>query len=95
VIGVIYALQYFTQAYVAANIASGQASQAGSNETTLGYPENSTLFYPVLLYLHGFRYFQMGYASAMAIVLLGVAFVITLLIILNSRRWVHYAGAVK
>jgi multiple sugar transport system permease protein len=95
VIGVIYALQYFTQAYVAANVAAGQASQAGSNENTLGYPEQSTLFYPVLIYLHGFRYFSMGYASAMAIVLLGVAFAITLLIIVNSRRWVHYAGAAK
>jgi hypothetical protein len=31
----------------------------------------------------------------MAIVLLGVAFAITLLIILNSRRWVHYGGAVR
>jgi hypothetical protein len=31
----------------------------------------------------------------MAIVLLGVAFTITLVIILNSRRWVHYGGAVR
>jgi multiple sugar transport system permease protein len=95
VIGVIQGLQYFTQAYVAANIAAGQASQAGSNESTIGYPENSTLFYPVLLYQHGFRYFNMGYASAMAIVLLCVAFAITLLIIVNSRRWVHYQGATR
>jgi multiple sugar transport system permease protein len=93
VIGMIQGLQYFTQAYVAANIAAGQASQAGSNEITVGYPENSTLFYPVLLYLHGFRYFNMGYASAIAIVLLGVAFAVTLLIVINSRRWVHYQGA--
>src|SRR3954462_14983201 len=77
VIGMIQGLQYFTQAYVAANVAAGQASQAGSNDNTLGYPEDSTLFYPVLLYQHGFRYFNMGYASAMAIVLLGVAFAIT------------------
>jgi multiple sugar transport system permease protein len=95
VIGVIQGLQYFTQAYVAANIAAGQASQAGSNENTLGYPENSTLFYPVLLYQHGFRFFNMGYASALAMVLLGVAFAITLLIVVNSRRWVHYQGAVR
>jgi multiple sugar transport system permease protein len=95
VIGVIQGLQYFTQAYVAANIAAGQASQAGSNEVTIGYPENSTLFYPVLLYQHGFRYFNMGYASAMAMVLLGVAFTITLLIVVNSRRWVHYQGAMR
>jgi multiple sugar transport system permease protein len=93
VIGAIQGLQYFTQAYVAANIAAGQASQAGSNEITVGYPENSTLFYPVLLYEHGFKFFNMGYASAIAIVLLGVAFAVTLLIVVNSRRWVHYQGA--
>jgi multiple sugar transport system permease protein len=36
VIGVIQGLQYFTQAYVAANIASGQASQAGDTTSNLG-----------------------------------------------------------
>jgi multiple sugar transport system permease protein len=96
VLGVIQALQYFTQAYVAASVAAGQASQAGSQSTLeLGYPEGSTLFYPVLLYYHGFRFFNMGYASAMAILLLAVAFLITLVIIRNSRRWVHYAGAAR
>ena len=39
VIGVIEGLQYFTQAYVASQIAVGQASQAGSVSTAeLGYP---------------------------------------------------------
>jgi multiple sugar transport system permease protein len=93
VLGVIQALQYFTQAYVAASIASGQASQAGEAAIGLGYPEDSTLFYPVLLYQHGFNDFQMGYASAMAMLLLAVAFAVTLVIILNSRRWVHYQAA--
>jgi len=92
VIGVIQGLQYFTQAYVAADIASGQASQAGDQTVNnYGYPEGSTLFYPVLLYEHGFRHFNMGYASALAMLLLGVAFAVTLVIIVNSRRWVHYA----
>jgi multiple sugar transport system permease protein len=96
VIGVIAGLQYFTQAYVAANVAAGQASQAGDQTVNnLGYPESSTLFYPVLLYQHGFKFFNMGYASAMSVLLLVVAFTITVLIIRNSRRWVHYAGAVK
>src|SRR5215475_4800054 len=93
VIGVIQGLQYFTQAYVAANIASGQASQAGDTTSNLGYPEQSTLFYPVLLYQNGFRYFQMGYASAMAMVLLAVSLAVTLLILFNSKRLVHYQGA--
>jgi multiple sugar transport system permease protein len=94
VIGVIYGLQYFTQAYVAANVASGQASQAGDQTVNnYGYPEGSTLFYPVLLYQQGFRYFNMGYASALSVMLLTVAFVVVVLILVNSRRWVHYAGA--
>jgi multiple sugar transport system permease protein len=96
VIGVIAGLQYFTQAYVAANVAAGQASQAGDQTVNnLGYPESSTLFYPVLLYQHGFKFFNMGYASALSVLLLIVAFTITVLIIRNTRRWVHYAGAVK
>jgi multiple sugar transport system permease protein len=96
VIGVIAAMQYFTQAYVAASVAAGQASQAGSTSTLeLGYPEGSTMFYPILLYYNGFRFFQMGYASAMAMLLLAVAFALTLLILGNSRRWVPYGGAVR
>ena len=96
VLGVIQALQYFTQAYVAAAIAAGQASQAGTVSTLeQGYPEGSTLFYPILLYYHGFRFFNMGYASAMAVLLLAVAFAVTLIIVRNSRRWVHYSGAVR
>jgi multiple sugar transport system permease protein len=93
VIGVIQGLQYFTQAYVAANVASGQASQAGDTSgVNLGYPEDSTLFYPVLLYQHGFRYFNMGYASALAVLLLLVSFAVTAVIVVHSRRWVHYQG---
>jgi multiple sugar transport system permease protein len=96
VLGVIYGLQYFTQAFVAASIAGGNASQAGAvSSLELGYPEGSTLFYPILLYYHGFKYFNMGYASALAILLLGVSFAVTLLIIRNSRRWVHYGGAIR
>jgi multiple sugar transport system permease protein len=96
VLGVIQGLQYFTQAYVAAGVAAGEASQAGGTSTLeLGYPQGSTLFYPILLYYHGFQFFQMGYASAMSVLLLVVSFVFTLIIIRNSRRWVHYGGAVR
>jgi multiple sugar transport system permease protein len=91
VIGVIDSLQYFTQAYVASAIASGQAASEGP--TSIGYPENSTLFYPVLLYLQAFSYFNMGYASAMTMLLLGVALVVTLLILRSSKLWVFYQGA--
>jgi multiple sugar transport system permease protein len=92
VLGVIQGLQYFTQAFVAAGVASGQASQAADvTSGTLGYPLDSTLFYPVLLYEHGFSDFQMGYASALAMLLLAASFAVTLVIVLNSRRWVHQA----
>jgi multiple sugar transport system permease protein len=92
VIGTIEALQLFTQAYVSASIAAGSASSAGDPSNDLGYPEDSTLFYPVLLYQQGFRFFNMGYAAAMAVLMLVVSFAICLLIVRNSRRWVHYAG---
>jgi multiple sugar transport system permease protein len=93
VIGVIDSLQYFTQAYVAASIATGQA--ANESASNLGYPEESTLFYPVLLYQQGFRYFNMGYASAMAMLLLFVALGVTLVILRSSRLWVFYQGAAR
>lgn len=96
VLGVIGALQYFTQAHVAASVAAGSAIQGGTTTTIeIGYPEGSTLFYPILIYHQGFRYFNMGYASAMAMLLLAVAFAVTAIIIWNSRRWVHYQGAAR
>jgi multiple sugar transport system permease protein len=95
VIGVIEGLQYFTQAYVAASVAGGSASYSAEQANALGYPEDSTLFYPVLLYQQGFRYFNMGYASAMAMLLLAVSFAVTFLIVRNSRRFVHYQGAAR
>ena len=58
------------QAYVGATIAAGSASSAGDPSNDLGYPEDSTLFYPVLLFQQGFRFFNMGYAAAMAVLLL-------------------------
>jgi multiple sugar transport system permease protein len=95
VIGVIEALQYFTQAYVASGIVGGGAGNAADPANRLGYPEGSTMFYPLLLYQQGFRFFNMGYASAMAIVLLIVAFAVTLVIVRNSRRWVHYQAGIR
>jgi multiple sugar transport system permease protein len=95
VIGVIEGLQYFTQAYVASTVAGGSASYSADPANKLGYPQDSTLFYPVLLYQQGFRYFNMGYASAMAMLLLAVSFAVTFVIVRNSRRFVHYQGAVR
>jgi multiple sugar transport system permease protein len=95
VIGVIEALQYFTQAYVASTFATGSAAYSAEANDSLGYPEDSTLFYPVLLYQQGFRYFNMGYASALAMLLLAASFAVTLVIVRNSRRFVHYAGSLR
>jgi len=96
ILGVIQGMQYFTQAFVAAGVAQGQASQAADvTSANLGYPLDSTLVYPVLLYQHGFADFQMGYASAMAILLLAVSLAVTSVILVNSRRWVHYGGAAR
>ena len=96
VLGVIAGLQYFTQAHVAASVAAGSAIQGGTTTTIeIGYPEGSTLFYPILIYTNGFRYFNMGYAAAMSMLLLVVAFAVTTIIIWNSRRWVHYHGAAR
>ena len=93
VIGVIEALQYFDQAYVASNIAAGSAGQAADSAgRNLGAPQGSTLFYPVLLYQQGFRFFNMGYASAMAMLLFVVALAVTFVLIRNTARWVHHQG---
>ena len=93
VIGVIDALQYFTQAYVAAGVAQG--GQAGESAKALGYPEGATLFYPIYLYEQAFSRFNMGYASAMSILMLLVALALTVVILRNSRRWVHYQAETR
>ena len=94
-VGVIDGLQYFTQAYVASSIAGAGTANAGDSSVTLGYPENSTLMYPLLLYQQGFRYFNMGYAAALSVVLFGVALVVTVLILRSARRFVHYQGMAR
>lgn len=60
-----------------------------------GGPAGSTLFYTLYLYMRGFQDFRMGYASAMAWVLVVVVGLITLLFFRSSRFWVHYSGEAK
>jgi multiple sugar transport system permease protein len=55
-----------------------------------GGPIDSTLFYTLYLYQEAFGYFRMGYASAMAWVLLIVVGLFTGLAFLTSRFWVYY-----
>jgi len=76
VLGLVAALQYFTQAFV----------------MTQGGPDNSSMFYSLYLYYQAFRYLSLGYASAMAWILFVIVVVITLLLFKLSARWVYYAG---
>lgn len=57
-----------------------------------GEPADSTLFYTLYLYIRGFTEFQMGYASAMAWVLVVVVGAVTAVLFRSSRAWVHYGG---
>jgi len=75
-IGLINSFQIFAQAYVM----SGRGV------------DNSTLFYVYYLFEQAFRYFHMGYASAMAWVLFAVILIITVLKFQLAKRWVYYEG---
>ena len=75
VIGVIYSFQVFD----AAMIVGG----------TSGVPAGSTLMYMVHIYRTAFGYFDMGYASAQAMVLFLVIVAVTGAIFGTTRRWVY------
>ena len=55
-----------------------------------GGPVDSTLFYTLVLYQEAFAYFRMGYAAALAWVLLLIIGCFTALSFLTSKYWVHY-----
>lgn len=74
VMQIIGSFQMFTQAFVVTN----------------GGPIHSTLVYALYLYQQAFAYFDMGYASALAWVLLAIIAVSTGLIFQSSKKWVHY-----
>jgi multiple sugar transport system permease protein len=76
VLSIIGSLQTFTQGYV---------MSGGS-----GGPAESTLFYNLNLYIEGFSRFNMGYASAMAWLLLVIIAALTAINFLAQRFWVYY-----
>lgn len=73
----IGSFQVFTQAFV----------------MTGGKPQDLTRFYVLYLYNQGFEYFEMGYASALAWVLLVIVLAITVALLRSSRRFVHQEAA--
>ncbi|WP_184583631.1 carbohydrate ABC transporter permease [Lipingzhangella halophila] len=77
VLQMINAFQTFTQAFI---VSSGS-----------GGPSDSTLFYTLYLYQRGFGAFEMGYASAMAWLLLLIIGGFTVLNFVAARYWVFYA----
>jgi multiple sugar transport system permease protein len=76
VLEVIKSFQSFTQSFVV----------SGGN----GGPVDSTLFYTLYLYIKGFKNYEMGYAAAMAWVLLLIIGALTAVNFLMSRFWVFY-----
>ncbi len=79
VMGIIGSFQVFTQALVIGG--------------TTGKPLESTLMFMVHIYRNAFAYFNMGYASALSIVLFLAILVITLGILRSANAWVYYEGS--
>ena len=74
--GVIGGLQVFSQAFIMTN----------------GGPSYSTYFYGYHLYNKAFSEYQMGYASALAWILLIMTLLLSLIIFRTSNKWVYYEG---
>jgi len=79
VLGIIGALRVFTTAFIA----------------TGGGPAYATYFYALHIYNKAFRYFEMGYASALAWIFFFITLAFTLIQFRTSSRWVFYAGEVR
>src|SRR5215217_3097274 len=77
VIGLIAALQTFTQSYL----------------MTKGGPQNSTLVYGLYIYRSAFQDFKMGYAAALAWVLFGIVLALSLFIFRYLGGLVYYEEA--
>ncbi len=85
VMSVIGVFQTFDSAYVISTARAG----------TLGGPMKSTLFYMLYVYNNAFQKQQMGYACALAWILVLIIFALTLLTIRSSSLWVFYESERK
>jgi multiple sugar transport system permease protein len=75
---IIAAFQVFASAYIISNGSGG--------------PAGMTNFITLYIYKRGFADGQMGYAAAMAWVLLIVVAIIAFILFRTQKSWVHYAG---
>lgn len=57
---------------------------------TAGGPANSTNTLVMYIYQAGFKFFRMGYASAISTVLFVIVLIITIIQNASSKKWVHY-----
>jgi multiple sugar transport system permease protein len=85
VLGMISALQIFDLAYV--------ASAPAGQQSELGGPAHSTLFYVLNLYIRTFQDWDMGMGSALAWVFFLGVMILTLLQLHLARDWVYYEAA--
>jgi multiple sugar transport system permease protein len=83
IMGVIAALQIFAPTYLLTQTRSNGAS---------GGPGDTLLTYAMYLFHNAFVFLRMGKAAAMAWILFLVIGGLTVLILLTSRRWVHYGS---
>ncbi|WP_449539625.1 carbohydrate ABC transporter permease [Ferdinandcohnia sp. Marseille-Q9671] len=62
---------------------------------TNGGPMNSTVLFVLYMYRRAFEFFEMGYGSAMAWIMLLIIALLTALIFKSSEHWVHYEADQK
>jgi multiple sugar transport system permease protein len=80
VTGVIYTMQYYTQAIVAGEVASGHVATAGTT-LDIGYPLGSSLTVPQLIYQQGILNANTGPACVLSILLFVMTMLFTLILL--------------
>lgn len=79
VMGMVGAFQEFNSAYL----------------ITGGGPLKATEFTSLMIYNYSFKFFRMGYASAMSWILFIVIMIFTAIIFMTQNKWVYYADEGK
>ncbi|MGO4539246.1 carbohydrate ABC transporter permease [Paenibacillus sp. YIM B09110] len=79
VMSIINSFQAFTPAFV---IGDGR-----------GGPLDATMFYTLYLYMKGFSFFEMGYASALAWIMVLIVGGFTAIVFMTSKFWVFYGDS--